>query len=76
MRAFTHLLTTRSILVTGGIMITIPLIPLRKRPIFQSLFGIIFGVSSIISPLVGGAFTDNGYVAHAPSHGRDLEYDW
>jgi hypothetical protein len=41
-------------------MITMPLIPLRKRPIFQSFFGIVFGVSSIISPLVGGGFTDNG----------------
>ena len=63
---FTNLLTC-SLLVTGGIMITLPLIPLRKRPIFQSFFGIVFGVSSVISPLVGGAFTDNGYVS---SQGR------
>jgi hypothetical protein len=56
---FAPVLTIRLILVTGGIMITMPLIPLRKRPIFQSFFGIVFGVSSIISPLVGGGFTDN-----------------
>ncbi|CAK3796887.1 major facilitator superfamily domain-containing [Lecanosticta acicola] len=34
-------------------------LPLHKRPAFQGLFGAIFGVSSIIGPLVGGAFTTN-----------------
>ena len=32
-------------------------IPLAKRPLYQGLFGAIFGVSSIIGPLIGGAFT-------------------
>jgi Major Facilitator Superfamily len=37
----------------------VPTIPLAKRPIYQGLLGAIFGVSSVIGPLVGGAFTNN-----------------
>ena len=44
---------------SGGIMITIPLVPLRKRPMFTAMFGMAFGVSSILGPLIGGSFTDN-----------------
>lgn len=32
-------------------------VPLHKRPRIQGLFGAIFGISSILGPLVGGAFT-------------------
>ncbi|OCL13974.1 MFS general substrate transporter [Glonium stellatum] len=39
---------------SGGMMIIIPLVPLRKRPIFTSFFGMAFGVSSVLGPLVGG----------------------
>lgn len=31
--------------------------PLHKRPLYQGLFGVIFGVSSVAGPLLGGAFT-------------------
>ena len=43
----------------GGIMIIVPLVPLCKRPIFTSFFGMAFGVSSVLGPLIGGIFTDN-----------------
>ncbi|KAI2613792.1 MFS general substrate transporter [Hypoxylon fragiforme] len=43
---------------TGVMLIMLPLVPLRKRPMFQGIFGTIFGVSSVLGPLVGGAFTD------------------
>ena len=46
----------------GAIVITIPLVPLHKRPVFQSMIGAIFGVSSAIGPLVGGAFTTNPHL--------------
>ena len=42
---------------SGCIIITIPLVPLAKRPMFQGFMGAIFGVSSVIGPLLGGAFT-------------------
>ena len=44
---------------SGVIVIMIPLAPLEKRPMYQGLLGAIFGVSSVIGPLVGGAFTKN-----------------
>src|ERR1700760_3991142 len=47
---------------SGGLMIIIPLVPLRKRPIFTSFFGLAFGVSSVLGPLIGGTFTDKVYV--------------
>lgn len=46
----------------GGIMIIVPLVPLRRRPIFTAFFGIAFGVSSVLGPLIGGTFTDNRYI--------------
>ena len=44
---------------SGGMMIVISMVPLRKRPIFTSFFGMTFAVSSVIAPIIGGAFTDN-----------------
>ncbi|CAM1511273.1 Fc.00g087860.m01.CDS01 [Cosmosporella sp. VM-42] len=41
---------------TGSMMIMIPMIPLHKRPMFQSMFGMVFGISSVTGPLIGGAF--------------------
>lgn len=37
----------------------IPPVPLPKRPAYQEALGAIFSVSSIIAPLIGGAFTNN-----------------
>lgn len=44
---------------SGATLIILPLVPLRKRPIFTSFFGLIFGVSSVLGPIVGGALTDS-----------------
>ncbi|KAI1823150.1 major facilitator superfamily domain-containing protein [Xylaria intraflava] len=43
----------------GGSVVIIYAVPLAKRPLVQGLLGAIFGVSSILGPLVGGAFTSN-----------------
>ncbi|KKA27562.1 hypothetical protein TD95_002406 [Thielaviopsis punctulata] len=42
---------------SGSMMIMIPMVPLPKRPMFQAVFGMVFGLSSVIGPLVGGGFT-------------------
>lgn len=42
---------------SGVIVIMVPIVPLAKRPLYQGAFGAIFGVSSVMGPLVGGAFT-------------------
>lgn len=34
-------------------------VPLEKRPKVQGLFGALFGIASIVGPLIGGAFTSN-----------------
>ncbi|KAF7167807.1 hypothetical protein CNMCM5623_000995 [Aspergillus felis] len=41
----------------GSVVCIIYAVPLEKRPKIQGLFGAVFGVSSIVGPLVGGAFT-------------------
>lgn len=33
------------------------MVPLHKRPAFQSLFGLVFGIASVMGPLIGGGFT-------------------
>jgi MFS family permease len=34
-------------------------VPLNKRPQYQGFFGAVFGIASILGPLIGGAFTSN-----------------
>jgi MFS family permease len=43
---------------SGAIVILVHVVPLRRRPIFTGIFGAIFGISSVVGPLLGGAFTD------------------
>lgn len=43
---------------SGGIMILVPMVPLRKRPLFGGLFGAALAISSSLGPLIGGAITD------------------
>ncbi|KAM0465762.1 hypothetical protein ACHAPV_001819 [Trichoderma viride] len=45
-------------ITTGSMLVTIPLIPLPKRPMFQAMFGLVFGIASVSGPLIGGALTE------------------
>ncbi|KAI1102406.1 putative MFS aflatoxin efflux pump [Jackrogersella minutella] len=46
--------------IFGGSIITIVYsVPLHKRPLYLGFFGAVFGLASVIGPLVGGAFTSN-----------------
>ncbi|RSL94039.1 hypothetical protein CEP52_012895 [Fusarium oligoseptatum] len=44
---------------TKLIFIAAVILPLEKRPMYIGMMGSIFGVASIVGPLMGGAFTDN-----------------
>ncbi|KAJ5136069.1 efflux pump antibiotic resistance protein [Penicillium atrosanguineum] len=44
-------------LFSGCMLIIIPLVPLHKRPMFQAMFGAVFGLASVMGPLIGGGFT-------------------
>ena len=43
---------------SGGVVIIAYSLPLRKRPVAFGLFGGMFGIASVVGPLLGGVFTD------------------
>src|SRR5262245_25542434 len=43
--------------MAGMVMLTVDLIPLRKRPMWQGVGGCVMLVSAVVGPLIGGAFT-------------------
>ncbi|KAF3084453.1 hypothetical protein TWF569_006971 [Orbilia oligospora] len=45
-------------LFSGGMTIIGFTVPLRKRPMYIAALSSMFGISSVIGPLLGGAFTD------------------
>lgn len=47
-----------SALFSGGMTIVGFSVPLNKRPIFIAALSSMFGISSVVGPLLGGAFTD------------------
>lgn len=46
-------------MLTGILTIFTYAVPLQKRPMYQGMFGAVFGVASIVGPPLGGALTDN-----------------
>ncbi|KAF1978494.1 MFS general substrate transporter [Bimuria novae-zelandiae CBS 107.79] len=43
----------------GAMVIIAHITPMQKRALFQSFFGAMFGIASVVGPLLGGAFTDH-----------------
>ncbi|KAK3318234.1 major facilitator superfamily domain-containing protein [Apodospora peruviana] len=46
-------------ILSGSIVLTVHIIPLRQRPIYQSFMGAVILISSVVGPIIGGAFTTN-----------------
>ncbi|KAI0379851.1 putative MFS aflatoxin efflux pump [Hypomontagnella monticulosa] len=44
---------------SGSITTIVYSVPLHKRPLYMGFFGAVFGLSSVLGPLIGGAFTSN-----------------
>ena len=42
---------------SGTIILIINAVPLRDRPKYQGMMGMVFGVGSVAGPLIGGALT-------------------
>jgi len=43
---------------SGAMLIISKTVPLRQRPTYTSLIGAMFGIASVIAPLIGGVLTD------------------
>lgn len=41
----------------GGVVVIVRTVPLAKRPIFQGIVGAVFGLATVVGPILGGAFT-------------------
>lgn len=54
-------------LFSGGMTIVAYSVPLRKRPIYIGLLSSMFGIASVVGPILGGAFTDRMLKTPLPS---------
>lgn len=65
-QGMTWLILTRALqgVGAGGLMVTsmatiADIVPLRERGKYQGAIGAVFGVTTVLGPLIGGLFTDN-----------------
>jgi len=53
-------------LFSGSMIIVAYSVPLRKRPIYIGLISSMFGIASVVGPILGGAFTDRECILWCP----------
>ncbi|GAB1215127.1 hypothetical protein ATERTT37_004313 [Aspergillus terreus] len=46
-------------IMSGAIVLMMSAVPLHKRPLYNGFFSAVLGASSVVGPLLGGAFTSN-----------------
>lgn len=46
-------------IISGAIVLMMSAVPLAKRPLYNGFFSAVLGISSVVGPLIGGAFTSN-----------------
>jgi MFS family permease len=46
-------------ILSGAIVLMVSAVPLAKRPLYNGFFSAVLGTSSVVGPLLGGAFTTN-----------------
>ncbi|KAJ5951537.1 uncharacterized protein N7479_009950 [Penicillium vulpinum] len=46
-------------IMSGAIVLMMSAVPLHKRPLYNGFFSAVLGISSVVGPLLGGAFTSN-----------------
>ena len=46
-------------LFSGALLIVAYTVPLQQRPIYTGFIGAMYGIASVVGPLLGGAFTDH-----------------
>ena len=52
---------------SGALIILALCSPIEKRAAYQSFVGAVYGLASVVGPLIGGAFTDNLRDENRPS---------
>ncbi|KAJ0300236.1 hypothetical protein COL516b_008587 [Colletotrichum fioriniae] len=45
-------------ILTGSFVIVATAVPVRVRPVYTAIIGVIFGLGATVAPLLGGVFTD------------------
>lgn len=52
---------------SGALIIIAHSTPVHKRPVYTGIAGAMYGLATVVGPLIGGAFTDKVTVCTSPA---------